>query len=171
MGFKDNVPPPSKLSFSPLDDRPEHAAALGRLLGHWAYLELQLLIVLEKLLEIDTQKARFVYQEFISVASKIKLLQRLNHHFTSDITKKEKLEKLLANTDTLSIKRNNFIHAIWASTLNDDDPQLLRVRNSLPGKYENLYHKIEEFTPKDIQRVVDEISTLTLSLLEWTDSV
>lgn len=171
MGFRDNVQPPKRpeiITLSPLDDHPDHAAALGRLVGHWALLEFNLMAVLRLLLGVNQQKSKFIYQEFISATSKIKLLQRLNHHSNTDGSKKQKLKELLDRADKLNKHRNYFIHALWIGTDQPDFP-LLRIKNSLPGDFKKPHNPPEAFSAQDIQDVVVKIAELSVSLQEWTN--
>ena len=109
----------------PLDDAPEHAAALGRLLGHWAILESQLQTIMQLLLGIDQFKGRFLWHEFTSTNAKIRMLQRLNHHFTAERFKND-LSTLLESAQSLNSKRNSFVHAVWAG----DKDRLARFESS-----------------------------------------
>jgi hypothetical protein len=52
-----------------LNESPDHAAALGRLLGQWAVLETYLMGIMEYLLQVDSHKAGFVYKEFVNTKS------------------------------------------------------------------------------------------------------
>lgn len=147
----------------PLDYSPDHAAAIGRLLGHWAILESHLEFLLGMLLNIDLYRASFIYQEFVSTNSKIILLRRLNHFFVIDQELKNKLDKLLNQTRILNEKRNAFVHAIWAS---GPDNKINRMRTTMPGNHKKRFRASEEFTPQDIQNIVEEIAELSASLLQ-----
>jgi len=147
----------------PLDDAPEHAAALGRLLGHWAFLEVELETIMRFLLGIDQFKAKFIWQEFTSAKAKIALIQRLNHHFTANKDSKESLDKLLSKAQELNSDRNAFVHALWAG----DEKKLTRFRNTPPGNYKKAGRMPEQFSPQDVQNVVDKIAELSQALTLW----
>lgn len=147
-----------------LDDSPDHAAALGRLLGHWAILETCLMRMMEYLLQVDHHRADFVYKEFVNTKSKISLLKRLNRWLTQDDTIKGEINEILTDTETLNRKRNNFVHARWVSgPYGDNSNKLLRINDSSPSNINKLHKPVKRFTPQDIQDVVEEIVKLSLS--------
>lgn len=155
-----------------LDYSPDHAAALGRLLGHWAILETKLTHLLELLLGVDQYKARFIYQEFVSAKSKITLLQRLNHHFTQDELCKKEINKLLIKASKLNSKRNAFIHARWGiGAAIVDVGKLSRISTMLPRDYKKYHGEVDNFTSQDIQYIAEEIATLSLSFQTLLDRV
>lgn len=149
-------------TYIPLDDHPDHAAALGRLLGHWAILEFQLELTMNYLLGGEYKKSSFVYKEFINTRQKITLLRRLNHHFNDDKDKKEKLRNLLERASELNSKRNQYVHAIWGAGL--DKNKLMLIRNDLPQNIKKSTHGAFEVTVDDIQGVVEDISKLSHDL-------
>lgn len=144
----------------PLDQAPEHAAALGRLLGHWAILEIHLTILMQRLFQLSPQKANLIFNEIVSLRAKLKLLKRVNHHFTIDETLKKEIHDLLVSAEELNGERNKFIHAGWAGNPQD----MVRIENSLPVNYKRLTRKYMKFTPKDIQNFVEDIAKLSGSL-------
>src|SRR5208282_4280416 len=82
-----------------LDDYPDHATALGRMLGHWGELETHLMRMTEFLFQVphdhvNHHKTDFVYKEFVSLPSKIQLLERLNRWFVQDTSTKEAIKEL-----------------------------------------------------------------------------
>jgi hypothetical protein len=152
-----------------LDDSPEHAAALGRLIGHWAMLETKLMQLMEKLLGIDHNKSDLVYKEFVSTISKIKLLKRLNYHFTKDDLLKCKINELLISAEHFNSKRNEFVHARWdARAYKDDSDELIKISTMPPG-YTKISRPIERITPKNIQDITEDIAKLSLSFQEMLD--
>lgn len=143
-----------------IDLAPEHAAALGRLLGHWAMFDRLLIGILKYLLTIDWGKAMLVYQEFGSTKSKIVLMRRLNHYYTEDEDLKIDVDKLLSQALKLNTKRNAFIHAMWTGT----PSHFYRQKVMPPPDHKKTIHDIEPFTLQDIQNVVEEIAELSQSL-------
>lgn len=144
----------------PIDNAPELAAALGRLMAHWADLESWLIHLLQVLLNVDNMKARFIYQEFNSTRGKITLIRRINHFFTLDETLKSEIDKLLGNINTLNETRNKFVHARW---IGDVPQHIMRLETSLPG-YKQSKKPMKKITPQDVQKVVEEIAELSQSL-------
>jgi chorismate mutase len=147
----------------PIDDAPEHAAALGRLLGHWAILERLLIHIMQWLLDTNWYKAMLVYQEFNSTRGKIVLLRRLNHHFNRNEPIRNKIDKHLDQALKLNTKRNAFIHSLWGVKTENS---LARLKTISPPDHKKIENTIEQFTPQDIQNVVEEISKLSQSLLD-----
>jgi hypothetical protein len=157
------------MMFIPLDSRPEHAAALGRLLGHWAVVEMELIGILEYFLGIEQPFARLVWQEFVSTRGKINLLLRLNWA-TVDSAMKSKLDDLLNNAQDLNEVRNAYIHALWVDP-GANSLHLMRSRNTSPGNYKKTFRKSEPFTPEAIQEDVTKFAKLSAALADWISHV
>jgi len=165
MGIKGIIPPEDigDRYWNPIDDAPEHAAALGRLLVHWADIERFLIHILRYLLSIDWYKATFVYEEFVSTKSKIILLRRLNHFFNNDESIKEEIDRYLSQALKLNTQRNTYIHSSWGGNVN----KLIRLKTiPHPDHRKISKHRITKPTPKDIQDVVEEIAKLSLSFYD-----
>jgi hypothetical protein len=147
----------------PLDNLPDHAAALGRLLGHWAFLENMLMGTLALALKVDHALARVLWQEFISTRGKITLLQRLNWSM-KDNPLKEELSKLLNRAQELNKVRNNYIHALWVISSNG---QVERHSNTAPGDYKKVFKDSQVITANDIENDVLKISVLSGDFVYW----
>lgn len=161
-----------------LDDYPEHAKALGLMLGHWGEFETQLMRMMEYLFQVpDDQvnhfKTDFVYKEFVSLPSKIKLLERLTRWFIQDESLKKEINKLLANATTLNQERNNYVHARWVSVAGygETSNKLMRISLASPGNVNKLYKETKKVTPQNIQDFGEEIVKLSLSFQELLDRV
>ena len=87
----------------PLDSQPQHAQALGRLLGHWGICEHNLCAILGNILGVEDHKARFIWAAFPSFAAKQKLLRRLNHHYTVNEVAKSSLEPYWYKQQNLTV--------------------------------------------------------------------
>jgi hypothetical protein len=153
----------------PLDTSIEHAAALGRLLGHWAYLESQLIDVLQVLLATDDVRAKLTWQQFISAHGKIDLMQRLNVQTIRVAKRRDSLNALLGEAQRLNSERNKFVHALWTIRLSSSPgPRvLMRVLNTQPGNHALIERASEPFTAADIQKVTDEVSALSSKVITW----
>lgn len=160
-----------------LDDYPDHAAALGRMLGHWGILETHLMRMMEFLFQVphdhvNHHKTDFVYKEFISLRSKITLLERLNRWFVQDTSLKETIKNLLSETKRLNKERNNYVHARWISgPYGDTSNRLYRISLASPGNINELYNKPKKLTPQDIQDFAEEIVKLSLSFQKLLDRI
>jgi hypothetical protein len=153
-------------TYIPLDHAPKHAAAIGQLLGHWAFLEYGLIELLTIFLHVDLLKATIIYQGFVSTKAKILLIQRLNHIFMPDKDLKKELHELLKKVSKYNSIRNDFVHSIWfLEDRNNRNPEVLtRVRTTMPGDHKKYFKQSERFTVQQIQDVVEEIATLSQSL-------
>src|SRR4030042_1782210 len=106
----------TKKYYMVLDDYQDHATALGLMLGHWGELETHLMRMLEFLFQVGNdhvthQKTDFVYKEFVSLTSKITLLERLNRWFIlNDKPLNERIKKLLSEVRRLNTERNKYVH-------------------------------------------------------------
>lgn len=147
----------------PLDAEAGIAAALGRLIGHWAICEHELENVLGNLLRVDPHRARYVWEAFIGFAAKNELVMKLNHQFTTDKAQKELLHGLLKQANKLNDIRNNHIHAIWAA---GGKQKLTRLRKTRSG-YTVALPEFATFTEQDILNDVEKISVLSAALQEW----
>lgn len=143
-----------------LDDSPEHAAALGRMLGHWGLLEYFLARLMGFVLDIDRLKADIIFKEIVSFKAKLNLLRRFNHHSTKNQLLKKEIDTLLSTAEGLNKKRNSFIHASWSG----DSNNLYRSENSLEGSYKKMHKPLLRFTAQDIENVVEDIAILSASL-------
>ena len=147
----------------PLDSEPGIAAALGRLIGHWAICENELENVLGHLLHIDPERARYVWEAFIGFSAKNELIMKLNYHFTTDKTQKDALHGLLKQAGKLNDIRNSHIHAIWAA---GGKEKLTRFKKTRSG-YTVALQEFVTFTEQDILNDVEKISVLSGALLDW----
>jgi hypothetical protein len=147
----------------PLDNLPEYAAALGRLLGHWAMLESLLMGTLGRALRVDHGLARLLWHEFISTRGKITLLQRLNHSMGDNELKSE-LGRILEEAQKLNTMRNAYIHAIWVVNAKGE---VERHSHTAPGDYKKVFKDNQVITVADIEKDVLRISKLSGDLLYW----
>jgi hypothetical protein len=163
----------AKIYHMVLDDYPDHAIALGRMLGHWGELETCLMRMTEFLLGADyDQKAYYVYKEFYNIRSKINLLIRLNKWFTRNKTVQNDIDKLLSKAYSLNETRNSFIHARWTSKAGYGDTSNKLMRISLgSGNLHQPNVRSKYFTPKDIQGFGEEIAKLSQSFEDLLDRV
>lgn len=159
-----------------LDDYPDHATALGLMLGHWGELETRLMKLLELLFQVphyhvNHHKTDFVYKEFVSLPSKIKLLERLNRWFVQDVELNKKIKELLKKTKTANGKRNKYVHARWISKAGYQEisDKLIRISLASPGNINELHNPTQNITPRDIQDFSAEIIKLSQEFDELLD--
>ena len=147
----------------PLDANDALAVALGRLLGHWAVCEHELMGVLSVALGIEIDKARFIWQAFQSATGKIELLQKVNLHFTKDPARQDALNALLKIASGLNSERNGFVHALWADTVGGT----MRIKTA-KTRVAKRYSDAQPITAAHVQVVVDNIARLSASLNRWS---
>ena len=151
----------------PLDSRPEHAAALGRMLGHWAMLEHLLVGTLSLALNIRYSRGKVVWQEFASLRGKLTLIKRLNWAKKDDPLKKE-LDEMLVEATKLNEIRNAYIHALWVEDGGTfTTPTLRRMRNTSPPNYKKLFRDTEIISVQDIENDVIKIAELSAKFADW----
>jgi len=149
----------------PIDDAPEHAAALGRLIAHWNALERILVIFLQWLLGTSWFKALLVFHQFSNITGKIYLLKTLNYQFNENEFKNE-IDRHLNTALALNEERNKFIHALWGVIVDD---KIVRVPAMEPCNHKKTSQSVnEQFSSQDIQEVVDKIARLSQSLSDIT---
>ncbi|HYA14521.1 MAG TPA: hypothetical protein VEF33_09305 [Syntrophales bacterium] len=161
-----------------LDDYQDHALALGLMLGHWGEFETCLMRMMEFLFQIphdhvNHHKTDFVYKEFVSIKSKITLLERLNRWFVEDKPLMEEIKKLLSKARTINKERNNYVHARWISYAGygETSNKLIRISLASPSNINELYKPTKHVTPQDILNFSEEIVKLSLSFQELLDRV
>lgn len=143
-----------------LEQFPNHAAALGCLLGHWAVLEDLIAGLMQYLFKVKPTIASLIFDEFVSTKSKILLLRRVNHIITDDKSLKLEIESLLSEAQKLNSKRNSFIHSSWVSGEN----MLFRCEKIMPPNHQKVRKEPTIVTLQDIQNVVEEIAELSASI-------
>lgn len=131
-----------------LDEHPEFAALLGRLVGQWGALEHALIAVLARLLNIDFRPAKMVFNTFPALTQKIGLLERLSKNFFEANDAREKLLALLKETYAANDKRNEYVHALW---LNSDADELHVQSISLQSIAKHLEAKA--ILPADVEKL------------------
>ena len=146
----------------PLDSQPQHAQALGRLLGHWGICEHNLCAILGNIVGVEDHKARFIWAAFPSFAAKQKLLRRLNHHYTVNEVAKSSLEALLVQAAKFNSQRNACVHAIWTAGGKD---KLGQLNESQSHMVKHSHFKIVEV--HEILALVEELSLFSGSLEGW----
>lgn len=149
----------------PLDTHPEHAAALGRFLGHWAFLENQMVGVMQCLFHSSQAKATFVWQKFISAKAKIELAKQINLHCTQDAILKNELDGFLKQALALNKIRNMYVHAIWGDDHNGNANILIRITSKGKNKKPEMFREL--FTPEAIQKDAVKLAVLSQRLSEW----
>ena len=144
-----------------MDGQPDHCAALGRLVIHWAHFERKLIHIFELLFMTNIYKAVLIYDEFNSVNAKINLMLRLNHRFTRNKVLKTDVENHLSQALKLNTKRNAFVHAIWST--DNTGKNVVRRKMITPRDYKKDDTPFIVFTVQDIQDVVEEIAKISRS--------
>jgi hypothetical protein len=147
----------------PLDRCPEHANALGRMMGHWAIVENCLSDLLGHLLKIEQSRQHLVFNTFVSLSSKIDLIQRLIHSYAVDCPEKTQLLKLIKQTIKCNSTRNSYVHAIWAASGSRE--ALIKSDNRVPPNPKNRKRPLELVKASDINDFVKELSSLSTTLL------
>lgn len=149
----------------PLDNQPEIAQSLGRMLGHWAFLENMLSYILGTLLGIDQSRLHMLYHSFTSVTTKIQLIERLIHIYVSDSEDKIKLLSLIKTASELNATRNTFVHGLWVEGTKKDNLIMFDMR--VPGKPTKRTRGFKVFSSATINSFVQDISELSLKLQEF----
>ena len=139
----------------PLDNSPDHSSALGRMLGHWATIELHLSDLLGIFLGVDQLKMTMLNSAFTSVPSKIKLIDRLCRLYVVDSKEKEDLLQILKDLEELNAERNSFVHSLWGAGSTSDT--LTKIDTRPPNKTSNRVRPTEELKASDIQDFVSRI--------------
>lgn len=146
----------------PLDNQPEIAQALGRMLGHWAILENKLSYVLGNLLGLDQTRLHMLYHSFTSVTSKIQLIKRLIHTYIFDSDEKTTLLSLISKASDLNTIRNTYVHGLWVEGTEKNNLTMFDMR--VPGKPNKRTRDFKVVSSESINLFVQDISELSLKL-------
>lgn len=149
----------------PIENAPEAVAELGNFLIYWAVLEKYLVMVMGYLLSVDWFKAELVYREFINFSSKISLMRRMNYVYTEPQILKDNIDQLLDKAQTLSGKRNAFVHGFWGVNIGS----LTLCDSSSPRNHKKFIKPSTDYTAQDIQNVVENVAKLCLSFQRLLD--
>lgn len=150
----------------PLDSAPAHSEALGRMLGHWAIIEHSLSYVLGALLGIEQSRQQMLFNTFISIASKIQLIERLVHSYVIDSPEKECLQELIGLASTYNTTRNSFVHSTWA--VGKDANTLTKIDNRVPSNTKRRIRSFEDIQAKNIEDFVTDLSILSARFTEFS---
>lgn len=152
----------------PLDDEPEICEALGRLIAHWAVMEIALKQVLSQLLLTDQSRGITVYDSIVSAKTKIDIIKRLIRDFLPPSQLKKSLRSLIRQADNLNSKRNELVHASWGR---HPDGHILLQREGLPHAESKSRTKSSyRITAQDIRNAADSIAIVSGQLLSLHSS-
>src|SRR3989339_2115641 len=144
-----------------MDFHHEFSVELGRLVAHWAVVESCLSNILSMLIGIQDQvKGKFIFMTFISLKSKLELIERLTETFFVESPEKTRLVALLKECIRLNNLRNDNVHAQWGPSTNKDN--LSRWPSSLPNNFKRqIFKEVSEVAVQDIRNVVEQIAELS----------
>jgi len=146
----------------PLDDEPEICTEIGRLVAHWAVVEIHLKLVMSQLLSTDQSRAVTVYNSVTSVRTKVDIMKRLVRDFIIDDEFSRELSLLFKEVERLNSKRNEIVHAAWGR---HPDGYISLHPESLPGSSGKKRMKPSyPIKSDDIKKIVEEISLVSTRL-------
>jgi hypothetical protein len=139
-----------------LDEFPEYATALGRLIGHWGLLESHCISVLGYLLGTDEARTQMVFNTFPALVQKLQLIERLTKSFVEPCDACEHLLGYVSRAKKLNDTRNLYVHAIWGVR---DPGELMCFPIPLPPNTEKRHKEVKSVKLSDIERDVDASPT------------
>lgn len=149
----------------PMDSQPEISAQLGRLIAHWAIVELVLRSSLEIILGIDQFRAQVLWMQFISTGSKIELIQRLVHTDTRlEEAQRNEFQTHLAEAKSCNGMRNAYVHATYAA---GEGISLTRFPETLDRNYKRGRRPISVVTEESLRTDVERLATLSMTFQDF----
>ena len=150
-----------------LDSAPDHSIALGRMLGHWAVVESMLSDVLGDLLGIEQSRQHMLFNTFISIQSKIELIQRLIYSYVIDSPEKEQLLELIQKAIRYNSIRNSFVHSAWGWVDPKRTDTLMKIDRRVPNNEKSRIRPYEQITASTIDAFVSELSELSSAFVKF----
>ena len=146
-----------------MDDAPEFAAALGRLIAHWGFLEGELSELLGILLRLDQARASMVFNTFPALGQKIGLIERLLYSFTQENEARNVALNFCKRAKALADDRNKYIHATWGG----GDGEFCIFSKGLPSSTKKRLSIVPGVKVQDIQNDVDKVAVLSQEILDF----
>jgi hypothetical protein len=146
-----------------LDEFPEYATALGRLIGQWGMLERHFISVLGYLLGTDQARAQMVFNTFPALMQKLQLIERLTKCVVEPSNARECLLEYIGRAKKLNDTRNMYVHATWG-VRGQGPGELTCLQSSLPQNTEKRFKEPKSIKLSDIQRDVDDAAMLSYDM-------
>lgn len=151
----------SKYVACDLADHPDYAAALGRVAATSSQVEQKLCVIAGFLLQAPPWHAHTAFYAIANNKARIDMVKALATHMLGDAAFRPALTALLDKARRLAEKRNRYIHARWAESLDKKHVYLLE-NPGLPSAAEYRRVKLSE-----LQATAAETSALTKDLGEF----
>lgn len=145
-----------------LDEFPEYATVLGRLIGQWGVLESHFISVLGYLLGTDQARTQMVFNTFPALVQKLQLIERLTKSFVEPCNARERLLEYIGRAKKLNDTRNMYVHATWGAR--GDPGELTCCPSPLPQNTEKRFKEPKSLKLIDMQRDVDDAAMLSHDL-------
>ena len=136
--------------------------ALGRVTVNFQFLESSLSIATWTLISSDQRVGQIVTCG-LSFNKLCDVFSALVQHRTTKIKVVKEVFELIKQASELEQKRNAFMHSSWATSQGRPDAGSVRIKSSMNRKKGWLL-QAQDLTPEAINRVADEMGTLTTTL-------
>ena len=151
----------------------QHHAAIGGVALKWTHLESYVQSILWRISGLDPTTGRCIthHMPFRSVCDAIVTIAHERREFQ---TFAPELERLFSECDQLRVKRNDTVHALWATFLSPKEEGKENVRTIRPGEVEDMVIKargrlkitINSTTVAQIDDIIEEVKGLLSTLRE-----
>ena len=136
--------------------------ALGKVVAHWSVAQMNMEMLICKLMESPYDLALAVVSQF-NYSGRLDMLRALaKEKFKNDTEAQNEIKTIIQKLDATYAKRNRFEHDALLHQGEDSDPARKRRVNR-----KTLVTEIEEVKTEDIENLAKEISVLALEIYDF----
>lgn len=151
--------------------RDTHLRAIGKVAAQWSALEITILFVISKALNVSFTQATIVCGSQ-NASAWCDMLKKLTNE-----SKGSELATVCKTIEDLQSKRNNIVHAYWhprqevanglfGLNITPQKPPILARGIGVPKRGKEIFRQFE-YAPQDILKVANEIAKAERSLFDW----
>jgi hypothetical protein len=150
---------------APLDDDPELAAALGRVVGAWSHLEYHLTILFAVYAQMDMNMAAAVFDFFRSTPTQVEVIRRvIQLSSRSSDERRVALSTPLKTYERLAKQRNSVAHNPFGWLDPDGrEPYLMEKTKGIEGP-DGIPYRKRPVTIAELNALREEIERLAFTL-------
>ena len=141
--------------------------SLGALTLTYSALDLQLKLLVWKLISPEIQSVGKIVTASIPMAPLLDLLSSLLQLRTNDQALVDRMNSLVKNVDTLSRERNQIIHAIWVARPSGDTA----LRGRITARRAGFTEKVSLVRADDVYDLATRLQDATHQIVELEHSI
>ncbi len=149
---------------SNLDKHPDIAKALGNMIVAWSYAETAIQFAMASICGIPVNQAMMGYYRIPTFESRVKFIQAMIPEWDTKTHDKDAISKTIDAISGLSGTRNGWVHSVWSSRKETDEPVVFNLRapetkgRNKPVKAHDINHHAESVVKhaKALRRLIPE---------------